>query len=232
MATVLGSRPVASAAPLPQTTLARGGQLPIRADWSFEVKWDGFRAIVSTEDEPSKVRSRRGWSMIADVPELAELPAGLVLDGELVAFNGDEEPHFPLLSRRVLHTAISRASRDKHDRVRRLSDRRRRRCCPSPLLRSAHDDSRSSVSTAGTHGRRPRRSKTGQALFDAVCERGLEGVVAKPHTDRYTSRASAPGSRSRTAPTWRWQMERERALLCTRARGTTLTPRLTRPPRL
>jgi ATP-dependent DNA ligase len=39
--------------------LARSGRLPTRGHWAFEVKWDGFRAIVSTEGE-LRVRSRRG----------------------------------------------------------------------------------------------------------------------------------------------------------------------------
>jgi ATP-dependent DNA ligase len=29
--------------------LAKSGKLPTRGAWSYEVKWDGFRAIVSTE---------------------------------------------------------------------------------------------------------------------------------------------------------------------------------------
>jgi hypothetical protein len=48
---------VASAAPPPQPMLARGGPIQTRGDWAFEVKWDGFRAIVSTEGSLS-VRSR------------------------------------------------------------------------------------------------------------------------------------------------------------------------------
>jgi ATP-dependent DNA ligase len=27
--------------------LARGGKLPTRGEWAYEVKWDGFRALVS-----------------------------------------------------------------------------------------------------------------------------------------------------------------------------------------
>jgi hypothetical protein len=38
--------------------LARSGRLPTSGDWSYEVKWDGFRAIVSTESG-LRVRSRR-----------------------------------------------------------------------------------------------------------------------------------------------------------------------------
>ena len=49
------------------------------------------------------MRSRRGWNMTELLPELEALPKGLVLDGELVAFNDDGDPHFPLLCRRMLH---------------------------------------------------------------------------------------------------------------------------------
>ena len=41
--------------------LARPGAIPTRGDWTFELKGDGFRAIVSTEGAPLRVRSRRGW---------------------------------------------------------------------------------------------------------------------------------------------------------------------------
>jgi ATP-dependent DNA ligase len=34
---------------LPEPMLARYGRLPTGAGYSFEVKWDGFRAIVSME---------------------------------------------------------------------------------------------------------------------------------------------------------------------------------------
>jgi bifunctional non-homologous end joining protein LigD len=64
--------------------LARSGPMPSGWGWSFELKWDGVRAIVSTEDG-LRVRSRRGWNMTPVLPELRTLPTGLVLDGELVA---------------------------------------------------------------------------------------------------------------------------------------------------
>jgi hypothetical protein len=62
--------------------LSRPGEIPVGHSWSFDVKWDGFRALVSTEDG-LRVRSRRGWNMTALLPELEDLPAGLVLDAEL-----------------------------------------------------------------------------------------------------------------------------------------------------
>ena len=71
-------------------------------DYAYELKWDGFRAIVSTMDG-LRVRSRRGWDMTELLPELADLPPRLVLDGELIAFGEDGKPDFPRLCRRMLH---------------------------------------------------------------------------------------------------------------------------------
>lgn len=81
--------------------LARSGPLPTRADWAFEVKWDGFRALGSTEKD-LQVRSRRGWNMTDLVPELAALPVFATLDGGLVAFGPDGTPDFPTICERML----------------------------------------------------------------------------------------------------------------------------------
>jgi ATP-dependent DNA ligase len=49
--------------------LARSGPIPTRGDWAFEVKWDGFRAIVSTEGT-LRVRSPARLGNMTDlVPE-------------------------------------------------------------------------------------------------------------------------------------------------------------------
>src|SRR4051794_2846406 len=80
--------------------LARGGPLPKRGRWSYEVKWDGLRAVVRTGDD-FRVRSRRGCDMTALVPELRALPPG-VYDGELVAFD-DGIPYFPDVCSRLLN---------------------------------------------------------------------------------------------------------------------------------
>ena len=69
--------------------------MPTGEGWSSEPKYDGFRAVISTERE-IRVRSRRGWEMGPFVRELQHLAKGLVLDGELVAWKG-REPHFPVL---------------------------------------------------------------------------------------------------------------------------------------
>jgi ATP-dependent DNA ligase len=47
---------VASYSALPAPVLAGSGRLPTGGDFAYEVKWDGFRAIVSTEG-PLRVAS-------------------------------------------------------------------------------------------------------------------------------------------------------------------------------
>src|SRR3954447_15465657 len=86
---------------LPAPMLARSGPLP-RGDYAYEVKWDGFRAFVSTVGR-LRVLSRRRWEMTPHLPELQALPHGLALDGELIAFGDDGKPSFPRLCERMLH---------------------------------------------------------------------------------------------------------------------------------
>jgi hypothetical protein len=59
-----------------RTDARRSGQLPMSGDYAYEVKWAGFRAIVSTEG-PLRVRSRRGWDMTPHVGFLAQLPTSV-----------------------------------------------------------------------------------------------------------------------------------------------------------
>jgi len=53
----------------------------------FEIKWDGIRALLYVESNGYRLVSRRGYDLTGQFPELAALaglPAGTVLDGELV----------------------------------------------------------------------------------------------------------------------------------------------------
>jgi bifunctional non-homologous end joining protein LigD len=153
--------------------LLRPGGIPTGDCWAFELKYDGFRAIVSTEDG-LRVRSRRAWNMSERVPELRELPPGLVLDGELVVFNEQRAPHWPLLCERVLHgnraipitfVAFDLLRVDGHDVT----------CNPWSQRRALLEGiwvERRYVQLADVFD-------DGHVLFDAVVEHGLEGIVAK-----------------------------------------------------
>jgi hypothetical protein len=77
---------VASYSSLPEPMLARSGRLPTSGDYLYEVKWDGFRAIVSTEGQ-LRVSSRRGWDMALYVCFLSVLPVRAILDEREYAFS-------------------------------------------------------------------------------------------------------------------------------------------------
>jgi bifunctional non-homologous end joining protein LigD len=184
---------------LPSPMLSRSGELPAGAGWAFEVKWDGFRALVSTENG-LRVRSRRGWNMTALVPELDDLPAGLVLDGELVSFNDDGDPHFSLVSRRILHGDRGIPVRMMIFDVLAIDG--------EPLLHQPLANRRERLEALTLEGpawSTPDTFNDGHALYAAVCERGLEGVVAKPLRSSYR-----PGQRGWIKvknPYWRRESE-------------------------
>jgi bifunctional non-homologous end joining protein LigD len=71
--------------------------------WWFEVKWDGYRSVVSAEGGRVRARSRRGLDLIGPFPELAGLPIpdGIAVDGEVVAFDEEGRPSFSNLQRRT-----------------------------------------------------------------------------------------------------------------------------------
>jgi bifunctional non-homologous end joining protein LigD len=169
---------VAGRKPLPQPMLARPDRLP-RSDHSYEVKWDGFRAIVSTE-AGLEVRSRRGWEMSDRLPGLATLPDGLVLDGELVAFGVGGRPSFPSLSLRVLHgRALIPVTLMLFDVLR--AEGVDAMCLPHAERRALLE----ALDLEGPAWRTPPVFDDGEALLEATRLHGLEGVVAKRRSEPY-----------------------------------------------
>ncbi|HEX6301072.1 MAG TPA: DNA ligase [Acidimicrobiia bacterium] len=71
--------------------------------WWFEVKWDGYRAVVGAAGGSIRARSRRGLDLLGPFPEIAsvEIPDGVVVDAEIVAFDDVGRPSFSLLQRRT-----------------------------------------------------------------------------------------------------------------------------------
>ena len=71
--------------------LARSAdQLPIGNEWSYEVKWDGYRALAVKDGARVQLLSRNQKDLTRDYPgvvaAIKALPVGrTILDGEIVA---------------------------------------------------------------------------------------------------------------------------------------------------
>jgi bifunctional non-homologous end joining protein LigD len=186
--------------------LARSGQLPTSGDYAYEVKWDGFRAVVSTENG-LRVRSRRGWDMTEHVGFLAELPVRAVLDGELVALDSDGKPDFPELCASVLmRRALAPLTLMFFDVL--SVDGENVTTHPYSERRRILED----LQLDAPRWRTPAAFDDGEALWAAVCEHELEGVVAKRRTGRYVTGRNSSWVKTKNRDYWRWEMEREGAL--------------------
>src|SRR5437667_2180707 len=80
----------------------RAAVLPIGADWSYEVKWDGYRAEAVKNGATVSLASRnlknitRQFSGVADAASRVRAKS-IVLDGEIVALDADGRPSFQAL---------------------------------------------------------------------------------------------------------------------------------------
>ena len=180
--------------------LARTGRMPAdEASWSFEIKWDGVRAISHIAEDSVRLESRNLRDISRSYPELHTPPPalarhpGTVLDGEIVAFADDGRPSFGRLQQRMHVSAPSLSLRaavpvsyvifdvlyhDGADLTGLPYTERRRRL---ESLELDHGPWR----VPDTH------PGNGQALMEATRQRGLEGVIAKRLDSLYR-----PGARN------------------------------------
>ncbi len=173
--------------------------LPAGERWAYEVKWDGFRALVHGDGRKVRLQSRKGNDLTPLFPELQELAAllrpGTVLDGEIVAFAGGK-PDFELLQGRLGASGRKAAALAAAAPVRLVAfdlpvD------AGASLLGVRWSERKERLQDLGIDGPRiwvpPHHlGPEGGALLQALTvEHGLEGVVAKRVDSRYE-----PGRRS------------------------------------
>src|ERR671910_3430352 len=81
--------------------LLRTDALPEGAQWLYELKLDGYRAIAFKRDRTVHLRSRNDNDFNVRYPAvveaLAKLPDNTVIDGEVVAFDQEGRPSFNAL---------------------------------------------------------------------------------------------------------------------------------------
>ena len=153
--------------------------------WIHEIKYDGYRLLLSVGDGVATAFTRKGldWSdkFKALVKAAARLPAGCLIDGEAVALDDDGRPSFQLLQSTLKGGGAPLAFYafdllvDRGQDIRKLPNVERKARLAA-LLEGVHPPI-----IYGDHivGR-------GEEMFDAVCKQGGEGIISKKASAVYS----------------------------------------------
>jgi len=164
--------------------------VPTGSDWIHEYKYDGYRLLIATGDGAATAWTRNGkdWSdkFRALVRAAASLPAGCLIDGEAVAVNAKGKPDFQLLQSTLKESKGANLAFyafdllvDRGEDIKKLPNIERKERLAAllegvapPIIYGDHVVAK------------------GEALFNAICKEGGEGIVSK--------KASAPYRGGRT----------------------------------
>jgi bifunctional non-homologous end joining protein LigD len=165
-------------------------KLPEGDEWLYEVKWDGYRALLIKDGKDVQIRSRNDKDLTSMYPGI--VTAGrrqkikqIVLDGEIVALARDGRPSFQALQHRSSHQkyqivfyAFDVLHVDGQDLTGEPLEVRRARL---PALVSTDAVVRLSQDLPGSTS----------DILEALRASGIEGVIAKRRDSTYQ-----PGERS------------------------------------
>jgi bifunctional non-homologous end joining protein LigD len=175
--------------------LAVLGDLPLGDDWSYEIKWDGVRALARIDAGGYTLTARSGTDITARYPELAELAKAVpkrslpvTLDGEIIAFDDSGRPDFGRLQGRMhLNDARKIDALAESDPVSfAVFDLLEERGASLAEMPWSERRARLEALEVGVDGVSvPAAYDDGEALLELVAARGIEGVVAKRHDSRY-----------------------------------------------
>jgi DNA ligase D-like protein (predicted ligase) len=157
--------------------------LPDGDDWLYELKLDGYRALLIKDGSGVQLRSRNNNDLTAAYPGVRDAGARLtarsaVLDGEIVAVDGHGRPSFQALQHRAAHrgfTIVFYAFDLLH-----LEG--------NDLTRQPLSERKAALATViGKSGVLLSEALPGSAaqVIEAVGRLGLEGVIAKRRSSRY-----------------------------------------------
>jgi len=165
-------------------------EVPAGTSWIHEIKYDGYRLLLSVGEGVATAWTRNGldWSdkFKALVKAAARLPAGCLMDGEVVALDDEGRPSFQLLQSTLKGGGAPLAFYafdlliDRGEDIRKLPNIERKERLAAllkgvapPILYGDHIIGR------------------GEEMFDAVCKQGGEGIISKKASAAYS------GTRSR-----------------------------------
>jgi bifunctional non-homologous end joining protein LigD len=169
-------------------------------EWIFETKWDGIRAICFIQDSKARLVSRSQMEITFRYPELFKVPKWVqgqevILDGELVSFDGKGVSRFQLLQQRI-------GVVEEND----ISARARTRpvvyvvfdvlyfdgcnLMPAPLLQ--RKKLLKAILKPGPYLKFSAHTKgNGEKAFAAAARKHSEGIIAKHATSGYMQRRSS-----------------------------------------
>jgi bifunctional non-homologous end joining protein LigD len=169
------------------------------AEWLFEIKWDGYRAIAFIANAKVRLVSRNQNDLTPRYPELVDLPRFVkaktaILDGEVVALDDEGKASFSLMQQRtgfrpggkgapanadvpVLYYAFDLLYLDGYDWRRVPLEERKRKLAELVVT--------GDVVRFSDH-----YEEHGKALFEMARKKGLEGIVGKKRASFYEERRS------------------------------------------
>ena len=93
-------------------------KLPEGPDWFYEIKFDGYRCLAGKDAGGVRLWSRRGNDFTSQFPAIAkaceDLPAGTLVDGEIVAIDSEGRISFNLLQRHRSQASGRDIRQEKH----------------------------------------------------------------------------------------------------------------------
>jgi bifunctional non-homologous end joining protein LigD len=166
---------------------------PVGDDWSYEVKWDGYRLAVHIERSRVRIITRGGHDWTARFPTIAHDARELgldsaILDGEAVVLDERGASDFGALQRALGGRGGKRFASEArlyafdllylngHD-LRALPQADRRDMLADALSAQPH----------GSIGMSEDIDADGAAFLKLACEMGLEGIIAKRRSAPYRS---------------------------------------------
>jgi len=161
-------------------------ELPSVAGWIYELKLDGYRALVLKTRGVATIFSRRGNNLSNNYPTITRafsfLPDDTMVDGELVVLDEQGRPTFSALQKSrftpdALHFYVFDLLAYQGRDLRKLSLVQRRELLEGYVLKRMRDPIRLSAVFDAS----PKR------LIAAAKKSGLEGVIGKRADSRYES---------------------------------------------